>query len=491
MTEPIEKEVRRRVYPLDAHDLTEEQIAVAFAMTSRRPEPFDEIAEQVSQEKAADFHERWVVGYGHASVAEHAVLHLAVEDISRLSCDTLEDNRLASYTEKSSRYQLLPSGYFFRPPELANEPALAQAFVDACRELFQVYHQLVEGCVDHLRGAYPQRERERDSAYNLRLQRDATDSCRAVLPAATLTNVGVTANARVLEHAISKLMSSELAEERDLGSELREQGQKIAPTLIKYAEPNTYLSEMPEVQRSQTGRFVGEPSSGDVRQGGDGSGAHLAVRLITCTGQAEEKLAAALLYRQSGLPYDEIWRRVLAMDVQDRQQIIEKCVAGMGPHDAPVREFEMVDYTYEYLMDYGAYREFKRHRMQTYIPQSLTTAHGFGVPELLVQAGLKSQFVGAIEQAEEAYRQVFEFSPVVAQYLVTHAHYRRVLSKLNLRECYHLFKLRTSGLAHFAIREPMIEAMKLAVKAHPGLFRGLQLRDYPEWWETATGKTEE
>ncbi len=88
----------RRVYPLDAHELTEEQIAVVFAMTSRRPEPFDEIAQQVSQEKAAEFHERWVLGYGHASVAEHAVLHLAVENLSRLACDTLEDNRLASYS---------------------------------------------------------------------------------------------------------------------------------------------------------------------------------------------------------------------------------------------------------------------------------------------------------------------------------------------------------------------------------------------------------
>jgi thymidylate synthase ThyX len=144
-------------------------------------------------------------------------LHLAVEDISRLACDTLEDNRLASYTEKSSRYQLFPSDYFFQPPELAKDPKLVQAFGDACRELFRVYHQLVEGCIEHLRGIYPQRERERDAAYNLRLQRDATDSCRAVLPAATLTNVGVTANARVLENAISKLMSSELGEERDLG----------------------------------------------------------------------------------------------------------------------------------------------------------------------------------------------------------------------------------------------------------------------------------
>ena len=472
MTEPKEKELRRRVYPLDAHDLTEEQIAVAFAMTSRRPEPFDEIAQQVSQAKAADFHERWVVGYGHASVAEHAVVHLAVEDISRLACDTLEDNRLASYTEKSSRYQLLPTDYFFQPPELEDEPALSQAFSDACRELFQVYHRLVENCVEHLKGVYPQRERERDTAYNLRLRRHSTDSCRAVLPAATLTNVGVTANARVLEHAISKLMSSELTEERDLGNELRQQGQKIAPTLIKYADQNIYFESMPAVQRLQTDRFTGEATR-DVR---DVPEALLAVRLVTCTDQAEEKLAAALLYRQSSLAYDEIWRLVLGMDAEDRQQIIQKCVAGMGAHDAPVREFELVDYTYEYMMDYGAYREFKRHRMQSYVPQSLTTAHGFGIPELLVSAGLKDQFAGAIEQAEEAYRRVLEFSPVVAQYLVTHAHYRRVLSKLNLRECYHLFKLRTSELAHFAIREPMNEAMKLAVEAHPGLFQGLQLR---------------
>ena len=59
----------RRVYPLDARLLTEEQIAVAFAMTSRVPDPFDVIAQRVSEEKAADFHERWVLGYGHASVA--------------------------------------------------------------------------------------------------------------------------------------------------------------------------------------------------------------------------------------------------------------------------------------------------------------------------------------------------------------------------------------------------------------------------------------
>src|SRR3972149_536725 len=116
-----------RVYPLDPRTLSEEQIAVTFAMTSRSPEPFDEIAKVVSEEKAADFHERWVVSYGHASVAEHAILHMAVEDISRLAADALEDNRLASYTEKSSRYQVIARGSYNVPQELESRPPLRQA----------------------------------------------------------------------------------------------------------------------------------------------------------------------------------------------------------------------------------------------------------------------------------------------------------------------------------------------------------------------------
>jgi thymidylate synthase ThyX len=53
---------------------------------------------------------------------------------------------------------------------------------------------------------------------------------------------------------------------------------------------------------------------------------------------------------------------------------------------------------------------------------------------------------------------------------------------MNLRECYHLFKLRTSKEAHEAIREPVLEAMRQAVAVHPHLFKHLKLRHYPEWW---------
>ena len=458
----------RRVYPLDARLLSEEQIAVAFAMTSRRPEPFDEIVRQVSEEKAADFHERWVLGYGHASVAEHAVVHLAVENISRLACDGLEDNRLASYTEKSSRYQVIDADCFHTPAELDDHPALRQEYAATCQHLFGVYQKLIDGCMEHLRGVHPQ-GREGDSAYHLRLRRMATDGCRAVLPAATLTNVGVTANARTLEHCISKLMSSDLEEERQLGLAVREQGREVTPTLIKYADYVEYLAARSQIQRNLA------DSTGTASEFARPS---VEVRLAHWDSQAEEKLVAALLYRASGLDYSSVLQKAQAMAPEERQRIIDDSLDDRGPHDAPPRELEVVDYSFEFLLDYGAYREFRRHRMQTYLPQPLTVDHGIRIPSVITEAGLEGPFTEATFAAERTFRHLSEqISPAVAQYVVTHAHNRRLLSKMNLRECYHLFELRTSRMAHESIREPMKEAWRLARGVHPRLFRGLQLRD--------------
>ena len=457
----------QRVYPLDNRNLSEEQIAVAFAMTSRRPDPFDENARQVSEERAADFHERWVLGYGHASVAEHAVVHLAVENISRLACDGLEDNRLASYTEKSTRYQVMDADFFHVPAELDGYPDLRRVYLSACRQLFGAYFGLIDGCMEHLCGAHPQRQRESDAAYHLRLRRMATDACRSVLPAATLTNVGLTANARTLEHAVSKLMSSELEEERGLGGAVREQGRAITPTLLKYADFAEYLQ-----RRSRVRRHLAD----EIDSNGEGSGRSAEVRLVHWETQAEERLTASLLYGSTSRDYQAVWEHTLEMTSEERQRIIDGFLDGMGPHDNPPREFEVVDYTFEMLMDYGAFREFRRHRMQTYLPQPLTVSHGVRVPQLIVDAGLRAPFLEATGAAERAFHRLDEVSPAVAQYAVTHAHNRRVLSKLNLRECYHLFKLRTSPEAHESIREPTRQALRLVEEKHPQLFAHLQLR---------------
>ena len=73
---------KRNVYLLDPQLLPPETIAVTFAKTSRSPESFNEIAAELTATSSAEFNEKWVVGYGHSSVAEHAVLHLALENVS-------------------------------------------------------------------------------------------------------------------------------------------------------------------------------------------------------------------------------------------------------------------------------------------------------------------------------------------------------------------------------------------------------------------------
>src|SRR5574340_316371 len=119
---------KRQVYLLDPKVLSPETIAVTFAKTSRSPESFRQIAAELTESSSAEFNEKWVVGYGHSSVAEHAVLHIAVENISRLAVESLESNRLASYTEKSTRYQTWEADAFFVPPELS-DPLVKERYV--------------------------------------------------------------------------------------------------------------------------------------------------------------------------------------------------------------------------------------------------------------------------------------------------------------------------------------------------------------------------
>ena len=155
---------------------------------------------------------------------------------------------------------MLERDAFYTPPELDDAPELHASYTAACRRLFAVYHELVEKTQAYLATLDPQRENERDGAFRLRLRRIATDACRFILPASTLTNVGVTMNTRSLEHAVRKLLSSDLQEERELGEEMKEQSKIITPTLVRHADRNDYLVRSREALQAQTSSLL-PPSS--------------------------------------------------------------------------------------------------------------------------------------------------------------------------------------------------------------------------------------
>ncbi len=456
----------REIYVLSPRALSPETIAVAFAKTSRSPESVRDIAAELSDEKSAQFHEKWVVGYGHASVAEHAVLHIAFENVSRLAIESIEGNRLASYTEKSTRYQKWGSDSFTIPPELDGH-SLCGDYVETLRFLFKTYIDSLNPVRTLILDRFPRRENEKEEAWDRRIRSRYVDVCRFLLPAASLANVGMTANARVLENMIRKMLSHELLEVRQIGERVKEVALGEVPTLVKYAEVVPYLVET-------TREIANQPWTMDY-------GPSEWCNLISYDKDGEKKVLAAALYRFGELSYAEALACVELLTEEQKANLADSLLSRLGRYDVPLRELEYSTYTFDLLMDQGAYAEFKRHRMMTQTPQKLTTRLGYSVPRLIVEAGFESQYEAAMDAAAKMYEKLYEVNPSVAQYVVPNGFNRRVLAQFNLREAYAFCQLRSASNAHFSIRRIAQRVYEELARVHPLLTKYMKLPE--ETWK--------
>jgi thymidylate synthase ThyX len=461
---------QREIYLLSPRSLSPETIAVAFAKTSRSPDSFRAIAAELSDEKSAQFHEKWVVGYGHASVAEHAVLHIAFENISRLAIESIEGNRLASYTEKSTRYQRWGPEDFTIPPELDGHP-LCGEYVDTIRFLFKTYANALDPVRSLIFERFPRRENEKDEAWDRRIRSKYVDVCRFILPAASLANVGMTANARVLENMIRKMLSHELAEVQQIGAKVKEVALGETPTLVKYADAVPYLVETIR-------ELAITPAS---HPWGEKQGVMDWCSLIAYDKDGEQKVLAAAFYRFGEMSYADALAYVESLEEEAKTNLAESLLGRLGKFDIPLRELEYATYTFDLIMDQGAYAEFKRHRMMTQTPQKLTTRLGYTTPRLISEAGFGSQYEAAMESAAKVYEKLYQFNPNVAQYVVPNGFNRRVLAEFNLREAFAFCQLRSAANAHFSIRRVAQRMYEEMARVHPLLTKYMKLHD--ETWK--------
>jgi len=457
----------RQIYLLTARQLSPETIAVTFAKTSRSPHSFRQIAAELSDETSAEFHEKWVVGYGHASVAEHAILHLAFENVSRLAVETIESNRLASYTEKSTRYQTWDAGRFHVPSELTGTPHEA-AYRRTCEMLFSVYADALARVASVVRRSDPRGENESEERYDTRIRSRYVDACRYLLPAASLANLGMTVNARVLEHTLQKMLASRLAEVRAIGGEVKAAAMREVPTLLKYARPSEYLSETDE----ELGR-----AAHAVPVGGTGDW----LRLAAVDPQGEVRVLAAALYAHSGAAIEAAQEHVERLGTDERRRLAGMLFERRGRFDAPLRALEHLTYSAEVVLDQGAYFELKRHRLMTQTPQRLSADLGYAVPRLIVEAGLGPAYHAAMRTAAETYGALAAWNADVASYVVPNGFNRRLLMTFNLREAYHLIELRSASNAHFAMRRVAVRLADEIRRATPLLASWLRLPEGADW----------
>ncbi len=416
----------------------------------------------VASERAEEFYQRVLVGYGDDSVAELAGAHLAVERVSTLAAKALEDSRIGiSALEKSTRYVRFdrpgPDGRYLyhRGPELAHrlyEPAL-----DA---LFAGYSAMLGPLTNSLRQAYPLQTGETERAWKAATRARALDLLRGLLPAATLTNLGLHGNGRAFEYLITKSWAHDLPECRELAGEMHAELARVIPAFVRRALDERYgapAAARLALSRRRVAAIAPEAAAGP---------AATQVRLAEFDQDAERKVVAAALFPHAGLPLEDLQECSVTVDEALRALMGER---GNRRQRAP-RALEHATYTFEITANFGAYRDLQRHRMLTQDRQRLGTALGYDVPAELERHGLREQFIQALENAASAHR-VLERSwgPALAQYAVPLAFRLRWYFRANLREVYHLCELRTTALGHPDYRHVAQEMFRRVQEVHPRL----------------------
>ena len=421
------------------------------------------------QERARAFAEKYVLGYGHSSVAEHGVVHLALEDISILASKLIEDARLASFTEKSTRYVAFDPSKVYYPPAVMAQPALAAEYRKTVRGLLDAYTGWTEECVASIKARTPRGDKQTERGYEAASRATAFDLLRYLLPAATHTNVGLTLNARTLEHLITKLLSQPLEEGRALGLRIKEEAQHVVPTLLKYADFNAYRAETGPAIDALARELLDSPPA--PSSGGDGGG----VSLLFSDPDADDRLVAAILYNAASLPMETLLARVKALPQSDKERVVDEYLKRRGRHDAPGRALERLSCTVEMTLDYGAYRDVQRHRMATQTTQALSPALGFAKPREMDKFGYGERYDALMAQSAAAYARLSDTGLThEAAYVLPLATRIRVLFTWNLREVAHFVELRSAREGHPSYRRIAQDVYYAVAEKYPLIARFLR-----------------
>ena len=103
--------------------------------------------------------------------------------------------------------------------------------------------------------------------------------------------------------------------------------------------------------------------------------------------------------------------------------------------------------------------------MANIISQNYDISLDITIPDSVIETNQKTLFLQMIDKTESFYRKLNKQNSLISPYILTNAHRRRVLFKINLRELYHFSRLREDQHAQWDIRQ-IASQMISSVKSH-------------------------
>jgi thymidylate synthase ThyX len=456
-----------------------------------------------NENRGEEFYNKVLLEYGDDSVAELGEAQIAVEGLSNIAVKKIEDRRIGlSYLEKSSRYvawdkKVNGEFKFFREPEIMNS-RYADKYLEACNLDFEVYSRNIQPVINYMQKQEPiENQKFRNSKgvevafskissedevksatriYSATIRAKALDILRGILPASTLTNVGITGNGRAFEYLLIILYSSDLEEERILARKIHRELNTTIKSFVRRADDNHGKSLQKYLKGIKTkSNVLNKKYLRSKRK------RKFLVDLVDYESQnkAEDKIISSILYEQSnGVSFREILAQVREIKQQDRKKIIDTFSSlRQNRRQRPPRAFEMTEYTFDFLTNFGMFRDFHRHRVLTLERQLLTTNQGYVVPDEIIQLGIKKDYDDCMYNSKHVFELMKTKMPEQAQYVVNFAYNYPYFMKLNLREAVHLIELRTVPQGHQDYRKAAQEMFKAIQKVHPTLSRIIKFVD--------------
>jgi thymidylate synthase ThyX len=512
--------------------------AYAMAKYSRSSLSMKESLKEITNQKAEKFLNTFYFQYGHRSIADLAHIALAIERLSILAAIVVADEQRWDGQERSTRYQdFKKSGYYTPNFGDSDEPGTtgkagttsanpATLYRDAIESLFAAYQQVSQKAFEYLASITPRPTEMKPEAYERTLRARAFDISRYLLPLATNTSLGEIVNARTLETQVGHLLSQPHREVRELGAmlkraaispaynaneeslralvnrirefspDLADQAERellhevrVAPTLVKYADPNQYEIESRRELRQ---------AAAELMHGAPIAPAPLVDLLDTDSAETDSRktdllnnnpleieLATTLLYGHCHYSYRQLRRAVEAAGDARRREIIDLGLRHRGKHDELPRAFSAgQQFRFDILMDIGGFRDMHRHRRCIQIMQDFTTVHGYDTPPEVDAAGIHAEYANAMQRAASAVKQLAEAGGAEAhenaQYAIPLAFRKRTLFKMDFAEAVYISELRTTPAGHTSYRNVAYAMYEAVAKKYPTLAKYFRVVDVRE-----------
>jgi thymidylate synthase ThyX len=414
----------------------------------------------IGLERAEQLYEKVFVEYGDDSVAQLGGVHLACEQSSNVLSKVLEWGRLMAYLEQSTRYiaydNRLDSGHYryFRPTEILDSQYGARYVGDMDR-VFDTYGELMPTMRAWVAERFPQQAGDTDFVYRQAVKAKSLDALRGLLPAASLSNIGLYGTGQSYEQLLLRMRAHPLPEARTYADMMLSELRKVIPSFLQrvdVAERGGEWTSYLAATRDATARVVdrlwpeGQPSSATDQPEPE-------VTLLDFDPDGEEKVLAAACFSYLRCSEHQARQRVRLLNHDERVALLAAYVGDRrNRRHRPGRAFERTDYRFELVTDYGAFRDLQRHRMLTIEWQRLGIDLGYDMPEIVAEAGRGAGYSDAIERAEDLYRTLAPEFGEQATYAVALAHRIRYVMQFNAREAMHLIELRSGSQGHPAYR---------------------------------------